>query len=157
MILHATNTVVSGSFAGLFKKGDVTEIARLARRSCLFSTAACMPIMVFVIAFPELTLSLFGEEYAEGAVALQTLAAGQIAVVTTGPVIYILMMTGYEAYVRIGYIVALVLTVVSASLVVPELGAFGAALSVAIPTILLNVAAAIIVYRKLSFVVLPKL
>lgn len=58
--------------------------------------ALAVPVLAFMVFFPEFLMGLFGEEYKVAAPLLQILAIGQFINVITGSVGYLLNMTGHE-------------------------------------------------------------
>jgi O-antigen/teichoic acid export membrane protein len=99
-----------------------------------------LPIAVPLIFFGAPILAfVFGEEYAEIAtLPLAILAIGQVINVTFGSVGRLLVMSGYERHSLLGQAFSLVVVGVLGVFLIPEFGALGAAVSIAIGILIWN-------------------
>jgi O-antigen/teichoic acid export membrane protein len=86
---------------------------------------------------------------------LPILAVGQFVNVVTGSVGYLLSMCGYERLQRNNIASCAALCVVLNVLLVPPLGAVGAAVASAVTLIVQMLTAAAIVWRKLGVITIP--
>ena len=89
------------------------------------------------------------------AAALVILAAGQAVNVFTGPVGYLLMMTGRESLMRNTIMGSTLLNVALNAALIPSLGAIGAAVATATSLAVMNICSAVLVRRELSILTLP--
>ncbi|MGH2770118.1 MAG: flippase [Actinomycetota bacterium] len=154
-ILIAVNQIAPPKFAALYARGDLEGLGRLARRSSLLTTLAALPIAAPLLLAPGKVLGLFGPQFRAGAVALAILAVGQLINAATGPVGFLLIMTGHERSAR-NVMVAGALTFVSLNAaLIPTFGINGAALSFAASGAGMMLAQARVAYRRLSIAVLP--
>jgi len=99
-VLMAVNLVVAPRFARLYGSNDIDGIRRLAITSTRLILAAAAPISVLMFIYPEHVLSLFGDDFKNGATILQILIVGQFFSVASGSVVYILLMSGGEKDLR---------------------------------------------------------
>lgn len=149
-ILVAVNSVVSPRIAALYENGSKEELNRVSRHAVKICTLLATPPLVVFATTPEFVLSLFGSEFTTGAVPLIVLAAAQFINVSTGPVGYLLIMTGREKMMRNVDILATTVGVVLYVLLIPMYGAIGAAAAYGIAISTRYLAAAIMVYRSLG-------
>jgi O-antigen/teichoic acid export membrane protein len=74
------------------------------RNTALFSVrlllVSAFPIIIFMLIFPSFLMSLFGDDFKQGALILQVLVLGQAVNVITGSVGYLLLMSGNERDLR---------------------------------------------------------
>lgn len=154
-VLMSINAVVAPRFAALHARGETRKLAEMARKSTLLITLLTLPILAPLLAVPEWVLGLFGPEFRVGGTALMILVAGQLVKVVTGPVGYLLMMSGHEKLMRNAIVVAGTANVVLNVVLVPPFGILGAAGATALSLAGLNVASAILVWKTLGIVTLP--
>lgn len=150
MFLTAVNSVVGPAFSSLWNGGKRRELTALARLATLLMAAVAAPILVLFLGFSSTIMSFFGEEFAAGRNALSILALGQFFALATGPVAYLLMMTGHEKFHRNNVIASAGLNIVLNAIFIPAFGITGAAMATAISLTIKNVVALIYVRRKLS-------
>lgn len=154
-VLFAVNAIAAPKFSGLYAAGDITALDSTARRSAALMAIAALPILLVLVFFPGPVLSLFGPEFRAGSTVLIVLAAGQFVNVVTGSVSYLLMMSGRERLLRNLMFGAALLNLILNALLIPRIGMLGAAVATTGSLVFLNVAAAVLVYRRLSIVILP--
>ena len=79
---------------------------------------------------PSQIMALFGSQFRRGGTVLLILGVGQAIIVFAGSVGTLLMMSGHEKKVRNSNLLAALACVGAAGVLVPRLGAIGAAISV---------------------------
>jgi O-antigen/teichoic acid export membrane protein len=154
-MLTAVNVVVAPKFAGMYQRGELAAISRLARRSAKLVTAAALPYLLAVVLVPHWILGVFGREFAAGSTALVLLAFGQFVSAATGSVGYLLIMTGHEKAMRNNTVVAAALNVVLQLALIPSFGFVGAAAATMISSVVSNLVAMVLVWRYLSVFTMP--
>ncbi len=131
-ILWIVSAVYAPHFARFHSQGKTKELRESVRSSILYLLIIATPIFLIIISFPTAILGFFGQEFEEGKTALIILAIAQLFNVSTGPVYFLLNMTGHQKYLRnIVFLTALV-SVVSVFLLVPYYSFIGAAIATAI-------------------------
>ncbi len=130
-VLIAINSVVAPQFASLHSSGRHSELEALARRSSFWTLVIASPLIVIFLVFPAEILGLFGPQFAAGTWSLRLLAAAQLVNVSTGQLTSLLIMTGHEKLMRNNMIFSAALNLAGNLLLVPLLGALGAAISTA--------------------------
>jgi O-antigen/teichoic acid export membrane protein len=123
------------------------ELAQRSTRMLVFTGVG--PVLVFML-WPGLILMLFGTEFTTANASLAILATGQFFNLLTGPVGYLLAMTGNEKVLRNILGMTTVLTIVLSATLIPLIGASGAALAVSISMIFNNLICCQQVQKRLN-------
>lgn len=130
--LMGVNSVVFPRFAALYAAGEMDRLREICQKCTLGMMVICVPFLMLLMAFPDQILYLFGNDFVGGGTSLRILCLGQVVNVATGSVGGLLLMTGHQhASLRCG-ILSLVTTVASVAMLVPPLGAAGAAIAQAV-------------------------
>ena len=150
-ILMAVNLVVAPKFSAFHAKGDDVGIRKTALFSVRLLVLSALPIVLFMLVFPELLMSLFGDEFKQGAVILQILVLGQAVNVVTGSVGFLLMMSGHERDMRLVTLISGFGVLISVPIFTKLFGAVGAASATAFFISLQNLLAVYFVKKRLGF------
>lgn len=154
-LLLANSSVAAPRFAALHAVGDKEGVARLAVRSTLLTTVSSVPLLLMFVVFPEQILSLFGPQFEAGAQVLIILSIGQFVNAATGPVGYLLNMSGFH---RIEGRIAVAGALITAGLcfaLIPSWGVLGAAAANAIATASCNLLRVYFAKSCLGILMLP--
>ena len=138
-LLTAVNSVVAPRFAAMHADGNHASLERLAQRSAILLLIVVSPVALFIMAFPELILGLFGPEFSGGANVLRVLTLGQFVNAVIGPVGTLLMMSGNEKAIRNNVVLAISINLVGNIGLIPLWGPMGAAASTAAALIIQNI------------------
>lgn len=149
-LLLAVNSVVAPKFAALHAQGEFEALALLARRSARFIGLLAAPVLLLFVLLPRLVLLLYGGEFLDGDTALRILAAGQFVSAAAGSVGYLLMMSGHERALRDNVFRAAVFNVAANLILIPRLGATGAAAATAASIAFQNIGAVYLVRKHLG-------
>ncbi|WP_117232524.1 polysaccharide biosynthesis C-terminal domain-containing protein [Vibrio maerlii] len=150
-VLIAVNLVVAPKFAHAFDKDNALEVNKLSLLSSRLMVTLAIPVIAFMIFFPEFLMGLFGEEYKAAAPLLQILALGQFINVITGSVGYLLNMTGHEKDMRNVVLFSGPLAIALAFGLTSQFGLMGAAYATAISVATQNLLAVWMVKKRLGF------
>lgn len=150
-VLIAVNLVVAPKFAQAFAKGNSGDVNKLSLLSSRLMVALAIPVIAFMVFFPEFLMGLFGEEYKVAAPLLQILAVGQFINVITGSVGYLLNMTGHEKDMRNVVLFSGPLAIALAFGLTSQFGLMGAAYATAISVATQNLLAVWMVKKRLGF------
>ncbi|HSW12744.1 MAG TPA: oligosaccharide flippase family protein [Solimonas sp.] len=143
LFLVSINTVAAPRFAVQASQGDRAGLARTTRLATLAAVLAGGPVLVLLLAAPAWVMSCFGADFgARGASVLVILALGQCVNLLTGPVGYLLLMSGNEQAMRRCTSYGLAAGVAGVLLLTPTMGAVGAAIGTAAAMAVQNLAAA---------------
>lgn len=148
--LMAVGTVSGPLIASAYNRNDLGELARIARMSARFSTIFALAIAAVLVVLGEPALGLFGPGFDAAYPALLVLLTGGLVNSITGAVGYLLTMTGREK-AALGILAgALAVSVVSNLLLIPQLGAVGAAIASTLGLACWNIGMAITMRRNLG-------
>jgi O-antigen/teichoic acid export membrane protein len=150
MFLVVVNTILSPRFSVMFHDGDHNSLSRLTREATFLMAILAALFLMILVVFPGLFLALFGEEFVLGTKVLIILAVGQFVVLSTGPVAALLMMTGHERFHRNTTALSAAVNIILNIVLIPSLGAEGAALSTAFALALKNILAVMHVRNKMN-------
>lgn len=130
--LAIINLVIGPHITRAHRDNDQSRLQLLSRRSARAALAVAIPIALPMIFLGGPIIKLvYGGSYADSAMwAMAILAAAQVLNVAFGSVGLFLTMSGFEHDTLNGQIIALVVNAVAAVLLIPPLGAVGAALAV---------------------------
>ncbi|MGV7030619.1 lipopolysaccharide biosynthesis protein [Methylobacterium symbioticum] len=117
-------------------RGDGAALAGLVRLQGQATAAATLAVAVAVVAVSPLLLAMFGSGFSESVPILAVLAAGSVAASLFGPGEDLLTMLGGERLCAAITVAALGLAALLCLILVPPLGVIGAALAMAIATVL---------------------
>ncbi|HEY2727292.1 MAG TPA: MATE family efflux transporter, partial [Parafilimonas sp.] len=150
-ILSAVGYVSAPRFANMYKEGKIQELKKYVQSTTRLMTLVSLPLIFFILFFPEFIMSLFGKDFVGGAGYLRVLAIGQFVNVITGSVGYLLTMSGHEKDMRNITIINGILAIVLALILNPIFGAMGSAISTAIAVASTNLMAVGLVKKRLGF------
>jgi len=154
-VLIAVNSIAAPKFAELYKQGNLKVLENVARTSAKMMMLFAFPLLFVFLMIPEFILSMFGEQFKQGAPILMVLAIGQFVNVSTGSVGYILMMTGNEILMRNNLLFIASLGVLLNVWLTSSYGVFGCAVAVALTLSIQNLIAMILVWKKLGIMTFP--
>jgi O-antigen/teichoic acid export membrane protein len=147
--LMAINAIQAPSFAEHHSKQETGKLRASVRRSGMLLFYTSLPLSIVLFIFPEWILSFFGPGFSSAADCVRILVIGNFINAWTGSVGILLQMTGYhQQYNRI-ILYASILSVLMNLVLVPMLGILGAAISSSATKALQNLAATLLVHRKL--------
>ena len=155
LMLTSVNSIAAPKFAELYHTRNLEALGATARDSARMMVVLALPVLLAFVVFPGFVMGLFGPEFEVGASVLVILALGQFVNVSTGSVGFVLIMTGRERMARNNAAVAASVNIVLQVLLIPRLGAVGAAIATAVSVALLNLTAAYLVHRSLGIWTLP--
>lgn len=130
MLLAAIGAVFAPMAAGYAARNDVRALERLFTASTRWGLYASLPLAATLLAAPETAVTVvFGGGFRTGGMALAVLVAAQLANVATGPVGYLLIMTGDQRWWMQAGVGALLGNGLLNLLLIPRYGFVGAALA----------------------------
>ena len=139
--LGVANMVTAPYLVEMFKNNKMRNFDNSIQKVYRIMLLAVVPFAVIMIIYGKEVIGfLYGIKYADIAYGpLVILMLGQIVNVYFGSVGNILSMTGYQKYVLNALIAGLILNVTLSYLLIPVLGAVGAALSSMVTLIMVNI------------------
>lgn len=154
-LLLSVNTVLAPRFSRLYQNGNLSEIERITRNYAKVTIVLSLPLIFFVLAFPEWIMGLFGPEFIPGSRLLQILCLGQIINLFTGSVGLLLMMTHNERTWRKIMLGSIVCSVVLCIILIPLFHGKGAAAAVSISLSFQMILGSIAVWKLFGIVSTP--
>jgi O-antigen/teichoic acid export membrane protein len=151
VVLMAMNAIQGPTFAEFHSQNDLSKLRRSIYTSTRLLFYATLPFTLIIIVFPELILSLFGNEFISAGTALIILTIGNFFSTITGSVGILLQMTGHQRQYNIIILITAITSITMNILLVPEFGITGAAISSATAKIIQNFGGAYYVYKKFGF------
>lgn len=155
LVLVSVNSISAPKFADLYKKKEMAALGSTARNTAKLMTLMASPLLIMFLLVPEWVMGLFGTGFAGGVTALSILAVGQFVNVATGSVGYLLMMSGNERLMRNNVAFIAVMGILLNVILVPPLGALGAAIATAVCLATMNLISVFLVWSRLDVWTLP--
>lgn len=151
LLLLVVASITAPRFASHHQTNSTQELYMLAIQSTRWITYITLPVSVFLFIAAEPLLRLFGEEFVQASNILRILIIGYFINNATGPVGYLLTMTGNEKILRNLLFLTTPTALCLAFATIPILGAVGAAWTVTITLTIQNLACCYLVKQRLGF------
>jgi O-antigen/teichoic acid export membrane protein len=150
-VILSVNFVVVPRFSGLYASNKYNELKQLYRKSLIVSCIISIPIGIVFLCFPiQLMVYMFGESFAKGGAILVILAIGQLINSITGPVGYLLTMSGYGKSMRNVTVYVGGLSLILSLFLTKYYGIIGSAIAISCAVSLQNILALMIVKNKIG-------
>ncbi|WP_208586125.1 flippase [Gracilibacillus suaedae] len=146
-VLVAFNMIFAPTISSLFNRGDMNKL------SYMFKTITKWVVTINLIAFGLIVLnsaeimSVFGEEFVSGNVALILISIGQVVNVGVGSSGYMLIMTGFPKYEMYNNFLTVSINVILNLILIPKYGIEGAAIASLASVSIANITRLLMVYK----------
>lgn len=150
LLMIVFTSITLPRFAAHAHLGDHPALASLAGRSIRTMLMFALPPTIILLVWSDVVLGIFGGDFIDAAGVLHILVLGQLFNLATGPVGYLLAMTGHERLLRNTLLVTAVMTLLLSLLLIPRYGAVGAAWSATLPLILHNLVCCLLTAKHLK-------
>ena len=147
---NAIATIAAPKIAKYFNSDSIEKLKETIGFSSKIMALFGLPVFIVLFIFAEFFLSIFGQEYVEGATVLRILLAAQLTNVITGPVGPIFNMTNNQKLLQRFIALSLCFNIVLSLLLVNRFELEGVAIASAFGMILWNVMGSIYIYRKMN-------
>lgn len=147
--LFAVNSIAGPKLGEMYGKNDVSGMRKVAMQSAKLIFWTSIPILLIFFIMPSYILNLFGTEFKSGVYAFLILNCGQFINAVSGPVGYILIMTGKQKVHQNIIVVSAITNIVLNILLIPKYGINGAAIASMISIIFQNLTS--VIYIKVHF------
>lgn len=137
-ILWIFSTVYAPHFSILYESGKIKELSKMLKKSIIYMSIVAVPIFLIIVIFPEYILGIFGKDYTQAKNGLIIMACAQLFNVLTGPVYFLLNMTGHQRKLRSIVLGTAVISVVCSFVLIPYFGYMGAVISTSLGLVLQN-------------------
>jgi O-antigen/teichoic acid export membrane protein len=150
LLMLVVASITSARFAAHYEQQHYADLTRLAGRATRTLILLGLPPVVALLLWSEQILAVFGIEFTGATTALRILLIGQLVNLATGPVGYLLAMTGHERPLRNTLLATTALMLALAVMLIPIFGATGAAATVAVAMVSHNLLCSHQVFRRLG-------
>jgi O-antigen/teichoic acid export membrane protein len=150
MVLTSLNLVIAPRFASLHAAGRIGELQRLVATSAAIVTAGTVPIAVGLVAMSPWLLPFWGPEFVDARLPFAILALGNVVNALSGSVGYLLIMSGNERTVARVFAAVAAVNIAANLVLIPRMGAAGAATATAVSMALWNLTLIVLVRRRLG-------
>lgn len=144
----AINSYAAPRISSYFHAEKHLELKSLISKIAWLNLIIALPFFLVLFIYGGQILPIFGAEFAEGSSVLLFLIIGQLVNALSGPVLYILNMTGKEVVARNIVLAAAVLNLVLNYILIPLYGIEGAAIAATLSMIVWNLGALIYIYKN---------
>lgn len=148
--LQAVNVVLAPMIAERYDAGDLPGLQVVARRAARLGFMSALAASVFFAFTGHWVLGLFGKGFESAYMPLLILLLGYCVVTALGEVGFMLSMTNYQRHAALFVLVGLIVNGVAAFLLVPHLGAAGAAIGAVLSIVTWRLLALRFVMRHLG-------
>ncbi|NNC95042.1 MAG: oligosaccharide flippase family protein [Chitinophagales bacterium] len=148
VIPTAINAIAAPKLSEMYEKHDDGSYRFFVRRTSGLIFISTLPLTILIMIFPKTILGLFGAEFVQGVVVLFILLIARQVTSFSGSVSFVLQMTHKEKVLRNIVLAALLINIVLNVILIPAIGATGAAIATG-ASLTIYVAVAII-YLKLK-------
>jgi len=150
LVLMAFNFQLQPEAARLYSLGEFARIQTSAVRTARAALAFTVPVGALMIIFSDPILGVLGSAFVSADRVLALLVIAQLILATAAGVSVVLTMTGHATECAVGMAVGLLVNAVVSALLIPHLGAEGAAIGRVLDLLVWNVILAGIARRRLG-------
>lgn len=137
-LLGAMNTAFAPLISELHHSGKNRELEAMYERVTRWVLMVALPLCVIICIFSSNVLQIFGRGFKEAWEPLVILAIAQLCNSATGSVGFLLQMTGKERWFMVNYMISAAVNASSNMVLIPALGATGAAIGTGLSIVLVN-------------------
>ena len=155
-VLVAIELYVAPQFARMHRNGEFEGLQYLVTRTTRMALGAALPIALILVMTGTWVLPIYGPSFVAAVPALIVLCCGQLINSACGPIGQLAIHTGHDRATVLFVFAAVVVNVSLNALLIPQMGAVGAAIATAASMIVWNVGLTVFIFRRtgvLSFVV----
>jgi O-antigen/teichoic acid export membrane protein len=131
-LLVSVNAAVAPEFSRMFRRGDGNAVRALYVKCIGMISCFTIPVFFLGVAFSEGIVGIYGSGLEDAAVLLQILFVGQLVNACTGPIGYVLMMSGNARYVNASNAYALGVGLISMGILAALFGVSGATIGASV-------------------------
>ncbi len=136
--LLSLNNIFAPTIAELHSKGERDKLEAMFKVITKWTITFSLPIFLVSALFAPFLLGISGEGFIPAYTLVIALAVGALLNVGTGPVGYMLVMTGYNKLSFLNSLVAVIANVALGVLLIPQYGAMGTAIGTGVSVGIVN-------------------
>lgn len=145
------NSVFPPLASELFSRGELEMLEKVSVIATKWSSVLTLFATIYIIVFRQQILGLFGASYIAAEYVLVVLVLGRAQEAITGPVGFLLSMTGHERLELWNGLGGAVLNIVLNLALIPEFGLIGAAIATSLSLAVINIIQLVEVRRYVGF------
>jgi O-antigen/teichoic acid export membrane protein len=138
-LVNTMNQVYIPLASDLYLEDRRSELAAVFKGTAKWSFVLGVPLFVLMLGFPHELMALFGTGFEGGSAVLVVLAIGILFQFGTGPVTVTLIVIGRPRLALLDYLLVVVVEFTLGMLLIPPLGALGAAFAATAGTMMNNI------------------
>lgn len=146
--LIAMNVALAPLLVKLKETHSIEKVQGLITKVSRLGFLLSIPLFIVVFVYASTIISIYGEEFSSASIPLRILVVGQLANVSCGPVILLMMMLDLEKKAAVGSGMSLLLHIALSLLLIPSYGVVGATIATAITVCFLNVFMTILLIKN---------
>lgn len=140
LILESFNAVFAPMIADLTHRHALEKLENLFKTVAKWILVLSFPVLLVLVFYGRDILGFWGKSYREGSACLLVICIGQFFNCATGPVGYMISMSGRTKISLANTSVTLILNIVLNILLIPRYGMMGSAIALSLSLILVNMA-----------------
>ena len=148
--ITSVNLVLAPKVSELYSNSEFGKMKQLIAKSTKLIFIVTLPLVIIIILANKFVLSIFGDEFISGGVALIVVMLSQLFNAISGSSGQVMNMTGNHKMLRNFTIYSAILNIALNLLLIPSYGILGAAIATASSIIVLNLSSAVFVKRSLG-------
>jgi O-antigen/teichoic acid export membrane protein len=148
--LNSANIIIAPMIAQLHSQGRHGDLQRMITMAARGVLAYSFPVLLFVLLWGKWVLGWFGPAFVPGYGILAVLCLGQLVISLTGPVGFLMSMTGYQREAAWVIGVTALLNIILNAVLISLMGVIGAAVATAIVISLRSITLSVFVKKKLK-------
>lgn len=148
--LMAVNLLAAPTYASLWELRDIGGMRDKGREYSVFILLGTIPILLILLAAGKTILGWHGAEYVVSYIPLVIMLGGQLVNSGVGSTALLLNMTGHQDIVAMIFAPCAILNVIANAILIPSLGATGAAIATSVCLSIWNLALVVIIWKTLK-------
>lgn len=149
IFLEALNSIFSPIISELYARNDKKSLSTMYQTITRWALTLSVPVFLLLFMFSTEIMAFFGPEFVVGSSVVRILALSQLIFIVTGPSGRILTMTDHPRFNLLNMFLTLVINLLLGFWLIPQYGAFGAAIVGAISITFINTLRLVEVYLLL--------
>jgi O-antigen/teichoic acid export membrane protein len=137
--LIAMNIALAPLLVKLKETHSIDSVQILVTKVSRLGLLLSAPLFIITFLYSSNIVSIYGSEFESASTPLRVLVLGQIANISCGPVILLMMMLGLEKKAAYGSGISLILHVLLSLLLIPNYGVLGATVATGLTVCFLNI------------------